>query len=52
MFAVITSLIDLLTEIIGGTFRLVGTFISSCFGLALGALIVTALLIALILHLV
>jgi phage-related protein len=52
MFAVVRSLIDLVAEIIGGVFRLVGTFVSSCFGLALAAMILIALLLALVLDLV
>ena len=52
MFAVVRSLIDLIAEIVGGTFRLVGSFIGSCFGLVLAAIILTALLAALVLHLV
>jgi hypothetical protein len=51
VFAVITSLIDLVAEIIGGTFRLVATFVSSCFGLALVAILVTGLVIFGLLHL-
>ncbi len=50
MFAVITSFIDLLAEIIRGTFRLVATFISSCFGLVIVALVVIALAIFAMLH--
>lgn len=52
MFAIVRSLIDLVTEIAGGALRLVGTFISSCFGLVLVAMILTALLAALVLHVV
>ena len=51
MFAAITALIDLIAEIIGGTFRLVVTFIRSCFGLAIVAIVVTALFIFALLHL-
>ncbi|HUO98568.1 MAG TPA: hypothetical protein VMU01_07855 [Rhizomicrobium sp.] len=52
MFAVVRSLIDLVAEIVGGTFRLVATFVSSCFGLVLVAMILAALVAALVLHLV
>jgi len=52
MFAVFRSLIDLVAEIVGGVFRLVATFVSSCFGLVMVALILIALLFALVLHLV
>lgn len=51
MFAAITALIDLIAEIIGGTFRLVATFVSSCFGLAIVALLVVGVVIFAILHL-
>lgn len=50
VFAVITSLIDLIAGIIAGTFRLIGTFVSSCFGLALGAVLVIGLVIFALLH--
>ena len=52
MFTVITSLIDLIAEIIRGTFRLVGAFISSCFGLVVVALLVTGLVLVALLHLI
>lgn len=51
MFAVIRSLIDLIAEIVGGVLHLVGTFVSSCFGLVTAAMILTALVAALVLHL-
>lgn len=51
MFSVIASFFNFLGEVVGGAFRLVGTFISSCFGLALGAIIVAALFVILALHL-
>lgn len=51
MFTVITSLIDLVAEIIRGTFRLVGAFISSCFGLVIVALLVVGLVVVAVLHL-
>lgn len=50
MFAVITSLIDLIAGIIAGAFRLVSTFVSSCFGLVLVTIIVIALVILALLH--
>ncbi len=50
MFAVITSLIDLIAGIIGGVFRLICTFVSSCFGLALAALLVIGLIVLALLH--
>ena len=51
MFAVIRSLIDLIAEIVGGALRLVGTFVGSCFGLVIAAMILLALVLALVLHL-
>jgi hypothetical protein len=51
VFTVITSLFDLIAEIIRGTFRLVGAFISSCFGLVAVALLVIGLVIVAVLHL-
>ena len=50
MFDVVRSLIDLIAEIIGGVLRLVATFISSCFGLVITALILVAVVVIVVLH--
>jgi len=50
MFAVLQSLIDLIAEIVGGVLRLVATFISSCFGLVITALLLMALVVIVVLH--
>jgi len=50
MFDVLRSLIDLIAEIVGGVLRLVATFISSCFGLVITALLVIALVVIVVLH--
>lgn len=52
MFAVVRSLIGLVTAIMSGTIGLVATVISTCFGLTLAAMILTVLFAALLLHLV
>ena len=50
MFDVVRSLIDLIAEIIGGVLRLVASFISSCFGLVITALILVAVVVIVVLH--
>jgi hypothetical protein len=50
MFEVLRSLIDLIAEIVGGVLRLVVTFVSSCVGLVITALILIALVMIVVLH--
>lgn len=48
MFTFFRALIDLIAGIVGGVLRLVTTFVSSCFGLVIAAMILMAVIVVLV----